>query len=146
MIEEARQPLLFVYGAADAKFAAIGHRVHVRAGAAGAGAAGAGGSAHTTQQTETQAQPRGPGGAAPASAANGYVEVEAVEGAAHAVLEEQPAACGRVVGGFLQRVLAADAAAARGALHEGGGPEPAMIASANVRSFQLRLTEPLQLR
>lgn len=121
LVEEARIPVLFAHGSRDSKFAAIGQQVEARAGA-----------------LREAAKP-------PDDAGGDLVKVVAIEGAAHAVLEEAPAACGEAVAGFLQSVLSVSGTASRRPAHCPAGIEPVMIASANVRSFNLRLKEPLHL-
>ena len=80
-----------------------------------------------------------------AKARSHKVQVMAIEGAAHAVLEEAPEACATALASFLHRVLSSNATLLRSVRYKSPESEPVMVAFAGVRTVTLRLREPLQL-
>jgi len=126
VVEGSGVPLMFVHGAADTKFAAIGQEIQRRAGKVARQ-----GLPTSAASGDIKGDPR-------------KVEVVSIEGAAHALLEEAPEASARALASFLQG-LAGDACQAHCVAYRIAEREPLMVASACVRTFTLRLTEPLQL-
>ena len=111
VIQTSSVPVMFAHGTLDAKFAGIAAQVRDKARPSCQVGAHSGG---------------GEGGDAKQQGAHMAV-VAAVEGAAHALLEEAPEASARAVADFLAGVRGGDAKKARAMVHGAADCDPVMI-------------------